>query len=313
MPSAKVTVLSVFLAVASTVAAHGYVQGIVIGDAFYSGYIVTQYPYMEDPPAVIGWATTATNLGFIDGTEYADPDIICHQNATPAQLSAPVAAGGTVELQWTPWPDSHYGPVITYLANCNGNCSTVDKTQLNFVKIDQAGLINDTQVPGTWAANELIAANNSWTVTIPSSIEPGNYVLRHEIIALHSAQEVDGAQNYPQCINLEITGSGTASPSGTPGEDLYSPTDPGILINIYTSLSTYIIPGPTLWSGASSDVVAPASATPSASTTTAAAAAAAASESVSTSVVTALTTLASTTTFFTTVTGGSQPTSPCGI
>lgn len=222
----------------------------------YSGYIVDQFPYESDPPAVIGWATTATDLGFVDGTEYTNPDIICHKNATPGAISASVAAGGTVELQWTPWPDSHHGPVIDYLANCNGNCSTVDKTTLEFFKIDQAGLINDTVVPGSWASDELIANNNSWTVTIPTSIAPGNYVLRHEIIALHSAGNEDGAQNYPQCINLEITGSGTDSPSGTPGESLYSPTDPGILVNIYTSLSTYDIPGPALYDATSAGVAA---------------------------------------------------------
>jgi hypothetical protein len=221
----------------------------------YSGYIVDVFPYESDPPAVIGWATTATDLGFVDGTEYAEPDIICHRNATPGALSASVAAGGTVELQWTAWPDSHHGPVIDYLANCNGNCSTVDKTTLEFFKIDQAGLINDTVVPGSWATDELIANNNSWTVTIPTSIAPGNYVLRHEIIALHSAGTEDGAQNYPQCINLEITGSGTDSPSGTAGESLYTPTDPGILVNIYASLSTYDIPGPALYDATSTVAV----------------------------------------------------------
>jgi cellulase len=96
----------------------------------------------------------------------------------------------------------------------------------------------------------LIANNNSWSVTIPSDIASGNYVLRHEIIALHSAEESDGAQNYPQCVNLMITGTGTATPSGTLGTALYSETDAGILVNIYSSLSTYEIPGPTLYSGA---------------------------------------------------------------
>jgi cellulase len=34
--------------------------------------------------------------------------------------------------------------------------------------------------------------------------------------------------------------------------ELYKSDDPGVLINIYTSLTTYPIPGPTLWSGAAS-------------------------------------------------------------
>lgn len=214
----------------------------------YTGYIVNSYPYMSDPPKSVGWATTATDLGFEDGTEYQAPNIICHRNGTNGALSATVTAGSKIEIQWTTWPDSHHGPVITYLAPCNGDCSTVDKTTLKFFKIDAVGLIDDTTPPGTWATDQLIAAGNRWTVTIPSSIVSGNYVMRHEIIALHSANNKDGAQNYPQCLNLEVTGGGSAQPEGTLGEALYKDTDPGILVNIYTALSSYTIPGPALYS-----------------------------------------------------------------
>jgi cellulase len=51
------------------------------------------------------------NNGFIAPDAYANPDIIYHLNATNAQASATVKAGGTVELQWTAWPSSHHGPV----------------------------------------------------------------------------------------------------------------------------------------------------------------------------------------------------------
>lgn len=44
-----------------------------------------------------------------------------------------------------------------------------------------------------------IANNLTSTVAIPSDIAPGNYVIRHEIIALHSAGQENGAQSYPQC------------------------------------------------------------------------------------------------------------------
>ena len=33
------------------------------------------------------------------------------------------------------------------------------------------------------------------------------------------------------------------------GVKLYSPTAPGILINIYTTLTSYTIPGAPIWSG----------------------------------------------------------------
>jgi hypothetical protein len=94
----------------------------------------------------------------------------------------------------------------------------------------------------------LIANNLTWTVRIPSNIMPGNYVLRHEILALHSAYNVGGAQFYPQCINLRITGSGTSVPSGVPATQLYTANDPGVHYNIYNDETnpTYQIPGPAL-------------------------------------------------------------------
>lgn len=234
------------LASAAMASAHGFVQGIVADGSYYGGYLVNNYPYNPSPPDVVGWSEQATDLGFVEPNSYTDPDIICHKDAKNAQLSAAVKAGGEVELQWTEWPESHHGPVIDYLASCNGDCATVDKTTLEWFKISESGIVDGSSTPGTWASDELIANNNSWTVTIPSSIAAGNYVLRHEIIALHGAGSENGAQLYPQCLNLAITGSGTVAPSGTLATDFYTPTDPGILISIYETLTEYIVPGPEI-------------------------------------------------------------------
>lgn len=216
----------------------------------YPGYTI-DFAYRDNPPPVVGWSVPQNkDTGFVNPANFSNPNVICDVGATPAQKYVTVAAGATVELQWTKWPESHHGPVIDYLANCNGECTTVEKTKLLFNKIDEQGLVSYTSQPGSWASDKLIAANNSWTVTVPKSVAPGNYVLRHEIIALHSAGEADGAQNYPQCINLKVTGSGTDKlASGTRGTELYTPTDPGILVNIYQEL-IYTIPGPKLYSGA---------------------------------------------------------------
>ena len=233
---------------ASSVAAHGFVSGIVAGGVYYEGYNPS-FQYQSPPPNVIGWSDPADlSNGFVQNINSAD--IICHLNATNAKSHAVIAAGDDIEFQWTVWPESHKGPVFTYLANCNGACETADKTALEFFKIDAVGLINDATVPGTWASDQLIANNNSWVSQIPTSIAPGNYVVRHEILALHSAGTAGGAQFYPQCMNLQITGSGTAKPAGVAGEQLYSTSAPGVLINIYTSLSTYDIPGPSIIAGA---------------------------------------------------------------
>ncbi|KAJ5543214.1 hypothetical protein N7461_009217 [Penicillium sp. DV-2018c] len=239
--------LSTLLASASLVAGHAYVSSIVADGQTYTGYLVDKYAHDPSAPESVGWTTTATDLGFIDGTEYQEPNIICHRDATNAPLSATVTAGSDIEIQWTPWPDSHHGPLITYLANCNGDCTTVDKTTLEFFKIEEDGLIDASTPPGVWASDELIAADNKWTVRIPSTIAPGNYVMRHEIIALHSAGNLNGAQNYPQCVNLEVTGGGSDQPQGTLGEELYTNTDPGILFDLYSPFTEYPIPGPALY------------------------------------------------------------------
>ncbi|KAJ5950385.1 Glycoside hydrolase family 61 [Penicillium vulpinum] len=265
-------IAGLLLSSAAMVAGHGYVSGAVVDGTYQKGFIVDTYNYMAEVPENFGWAETATDLGFVDSTGYSGPDIICHKDATPGAISAEIKAGGSIELQWTEWPESHHGPVITYMANCNGDCSKVDKATLEFFKIDEAGLIDDSSVPGKWASDDLIASNNSYTVTIPSAIASGNYVLRHEIIALHSAGETNGAQNYPQCLNLKVTGGGSDSPKGVLGTALYKAADPGILVNIYTSMDSYEIPGPALYTGASSgsETTAPSATETTAAATTAA-------------------------------------------
>lgn len=56
------------------------------------------------------------------------------------------------------------------------------------------------------------------------------------------------------CFNLKITGSGAAHPCNSgadcrKGTGLYKANGPGILINIYQTLTSYSIPGPKKWTG----------------------------------------------------------------
>jgi hypothetical protein len=44
------------------------------------------------------------------------------------------------------------------------------------------------------------------SVVIPKELENGQYILRHEIIALHLAINKDQAEFYTSCIQLEVTG-----------------------------------------------------------------------------------------------------------
>lgn len=111
--------------------------------------------------------------------------------------------------------------------------------ELNFFKIDEAGYDQKTHV---WASDRMMAQNNSWTVTIPSDIKPGKYVVRHELIALQFASDGNpqgpgtvtaGAQFYPICLNVEVTGTGTQTPAGVKFPGGYSPSEPGIIYNLF--------------------------------------------------------------------------------
>jgi hypothetical protein len=84
---------------------------------------------------------------------------------------------------------------------------------------------------------------------VPKDIAPGNYLVRAEVIALHVAGSVGGAQFYMSCYQLTVAGSGSASPATVRFPGAYSATDPGILINIHTTLSGYTIPGPAVYEG----------------------------------------------------------------
>lgn len=58
--------------------------------------------------------------------------------------------------------------------------------------------------------------------------------MRHEIIALHSAYSYPGAQFYPGCHQLKVTGGGGAMPAalvGFPGA--YKASDAGITVDAY--------------------------------------------------------------------------------
>jgi cellulase len=89
---------------------------------------------------------------------------------------------------------------------------------------------------GKWAVDTMIANQGWWEFTMPSCVAPGQYLMRIELLALHSAYSSGGAQFYMSCANLQITGSGTKTGDKTvkfPGA--YSASDPGIMLNIYSS------------------------------------------------------------------------------
>lgn len=120
---------------------------------------------------------------------------------------------------------------MTYLADCQGPCSAFSgSTGDVWVKIHQAGYDPDRAAAdgGTpWASKRLPEQNSTWTVALPATLRPGQYVLRHEILGLQRTN-TDGnlAQFYPACHQIAVTGTGTAAlPAGIALPGAYRPDD----------------------------------------------------------------------------------------
>ncbi|SMQ48266.1 unnamed protein product [Zymoseptoria tritici ST99CH_3D7] len=254
MPSFTNIAAIAALAALPLVSAHGYIESVAVNGKSYVG-TSPEWFYQQSKPDRAGWYAKNQDNGFVSPSAYTNADIVCHKSATVGGTPVPVSAGGKMDIKWNTWPDSHHGPVITYMAAVGGDFPSVDKTKLKWFKVKEGGLVSGSN-PGTWVTDQLLANNLVDSVTVPSTLKAGNYVVRHEIIALHSAGQQDGAQNYPQCFNVKVSGSGTVDPcngggaSCAVGTALYKANDPSILINIYQTLSSYKIPGPALYKAA---------------------------------------------------------------
>ena len=112
MSFSKISALAGVLSLASSVAAHGHVNGITTADGNWVGGWDLAYAYTNTPPAVAGWTTKALDNGFVAPSLYVTSDIACHLGATAGKAYATVAAGSTIDVSWDTWPESHHGPVI---------------------------------------------------------------------------------------------------------------------------------------------------------------------------------------------------------
>ncbi|KAI2602144.1 lytic polysaccharide monooxygenase [Hypoxylon sp. NC1633] len=248
------------LAISTTaVLGHGHVRRVVSNNVAYPGF---ERWSDTDQSNVVSWHFTTEDEGPVPLSSVNGPDIICHLGATNAQGSVPVAAGSDIQVVRfnTIGGFQHPGPEMHYLAPCGDvSCGDVDKNDLRFFKIFERGLVQGGMADSPdwntqrWATTEVhknVQAEgegfvDTFTVHIPANIKTGNYVLRHEILGLHMAQ--DGSPEfYPQCINLQVSGSGDQQPEGVPATEMYHSSDPGIDIDIWVDLESYEVPGPTV-------------------------------------------------------------------
>ncbi|TEB32811.1 glycoside hydrolase [Coprinellus micaceus] len=231
------------------VAAHGYVPFIRINGTTLPGWDVTKDGYANPQPLRIVRATKADS-GFVSNP--SSGEITCsigNSKLPPGPITAAVAAGGTVTAVWNTWPVGHYGPIIDYIAKCpaSGCSSWKADSGSPWIKIGQKAY------DGEWASDKLAKGGFTHDIKIPRNLASGDYLIRHEQLALHGASSPGGAQFYPVCIQITVTGGGSLVPQGNlnfPGA--YSANDRGILFNPYqgdAANRAYVPPGGPVYSG----------------------------------------------------------------
>ncbi|PIA13009.1 hypothetical protein COEREDRAFT_19994, partial [Coemansia reversa NRRL 1564] len=134
---------------------------------------------------------------------------------------------------------SHKGPCLVYMAPMSSN----GKGDVWF-KIFEEGY---DKANNNWCSEHVIDANGQLDIPLTADIADGEYLLRAEIIALHTAFDVGGAEFYANCVQIRVSGGGSAKPTGVSIPGVYKADDPGIHFNIYKEIEGYTIPGPKLY------------------------------------------------------------------
>ncbi|PSN65497.1 hypothetical protein BS50DRAFT_497298 [Corynespora cassiicola Philippines] len=233
----KSAALLALAAGARLAAAHATVMAIFVNDedqgmGYPSGYIRT--PPNNSPVVDVSSKDMTCNVG----------------GSTAAPKTIEVKGGDKITFEWHHntrdaaddiIDGSHKGPVLTYIAPADSN-GEGDV----WLKLAESGYN-----AGKWAVTQLIEDRGKHSITLPD-LAAGEYILRPEIIALHEGNRVGGAQLYMECVQIKVTSSGAVTlPAGVAIPGAYKSNDAGIHFDIYNSFSSYPIPGPKVWDGAS--------------------------------------------------------------
>ncbi|KAF3911325.1 Endoglucanase-4 [Orbilia brochopaga] len=247
----RISVVTLSFAFSGAVNAHGFLKYVDHKGVAYGLWQPYSDPYLT--PIPLRYDRTILDNGPVVGM--TGPNITCNNGGNnPLNVgSIEVAAGDTLRLVWDQWGSSHSGPVMTYMAKCTPNCASFKgDTGSPWFKIDQFAY--DPSKTPPWGSDYLARQGAWWKVTVPATLSAGEYLLRHEILGLHVASTVNGAQFYPSCVHLKVTGGGSANPSGVALPGAYNPNDTGgILISLYQindGEKQYTAPGGPVWTGA---------------------------------------------------------------
>ncbi|KAF4631976.1 hypothetical protein G7Y89_g6156 [Cudoniella acicularis] len=181
-------------------------------------------------------------------TSITSPDMRCNQLGT-AQNTFKVAAGGSMPVYYNqgPW---HQGPYQVYMAKvpAGSTVQTWDGAGEVWFKVYMGG--NYTGGCKYTGGNYCFVDTwpNPLTVTLPTALPAGDYLVRAEHLAMHIANQ---PQFYIGCGQVTITEGGNGAPGplvAFPGA--YQQGDKAIWNNFnYPKPQSYTPPGPPVWTG----------------------------------------------------------------
>ncbi|ORY64192.1 glycosyl hydrolase family 61-domain-containing protein [Pseudomassariella vexata] len=232
---------------ASTVSAHSLFQQLWVDGVDMISQCV------RTPPS----NSPVTNVG--------SSDIRCNVGGTKGiSGKCAVKPGSTVTVEMHAQPGdrgcsqeaiggAHYGPVNVYLSKVNDAATADGSAQWYKIFADSwsAKAGGNSGDDDNWGTKDLNACCGKMDATIPADTPAGDYLLRAEVIALHTAASSGGAQFYMSCYQLTVTGgsSTAAVPAGVSFPGAYKASDPGILFNVHAKVASYVNPGPTVVAG----------------------------------------------------------------
>ncbi|KAK3390576.1 glycosyl hydrolase family 61-domain-containing protein [Podospora didyma] len=198
-----------------------------------------------------------------------NPDMACGKDGqNPVAFTCPIPAGGKLSFEFRSYGDqpppkqpaidaSHKGSTAIYLKSVGKN-SILDSPAAGqgWFKIFDDGY---DKVSGLWATDKLNSNNGHLSITLPTGLPIGYYLVRTEIMTLQNVtNHVVAPQFFVNCAQLFISSS-TASDLSIPSANKasipghVSASDPGLTFNVYETpyKSDFVIPGPATFFPAS--------------------------------------------------------------
>ncbi|KAJ2007578.1 hypothetical protein H4R26_000715 [Coemansia thaxteri] len=162
--------------------------------------------------------------------------------------SLQVVAGTQLTVEWHHYNStetdnvispSHRGPCLIYMAPLESNGEG-----FAWFKIYEQGF---DAARNMWCTDIVRENHGKLSVTIPTQINNGDYLVRAEIISLHHADLVGGAQFFPNCAKISVTGATYGKPDLYAIPGIYGINDTGILFDRHKGGATYKLPGPPVY------------------------------------------------------------------